>query len=194
MGLCRKAMSHFTRHVADDDGYTIVEVLIALTVLSLVLLAAEWGAIGSMAASTAAKEHSVATGLVTSVMAEAVSLPFEDLENGLNPDADCGSPSVNCLSHDPYVAESGSSYVVDLDGEIVPSSGSTIPVANTATAEQPFVPETSTVVEGVTYTVHAYPTVSSAAPGIVTVIAIVTWKAPTGATEKVVGEDGVAAP
>jgi prepilin-type N-terminal cleavage/methylation domain-containing protein len=181
----------------DNRGFTLIEVIVALAVLAIVLLAADRGAVESLSATAVAQEHSVASGLVTSTMAQAVALPFSDLKSGLN-------PSVDSLSSDSNVLASGttncsaspatSGYVLELNGSITPSSTSTIPVCNTNTSEAPLVPHVSTVKEGITYTVHTYPTMSTSAPGLVTVVVVVTWKSPTGGIQRVVGEDAIAAP
>ena len=46
-----------------DAGYSIVEVLLAITILAVVLLAAARGVMGERYAASVAKEHSVATRL-----------------------------------------------------------------------------------------------------------------------------------
>jgi hypothetical protein len=91
-------------------------------------------------------------------------------------------------------AAAASGYVLKLNGSVTPTATSSIPVCNLNASEAPLVPHISTVNEGVTYTVYAYPTTDTAAPGIVTVVVVVTWKAPNGEIQKVVGEDGIAAP
>lgn len=68
------------------------------------------------------------------------------------------------------------------------ANGATLATGNSNTAEAPLVPHIATVTAGVPFTVATYPTVSSAAPGVVTVTVIVSWKPPTGGTDRVVGE------
>ena len=170
-----------------EEGNSLIEVLVAITLLAGIMLAANRGAIGALTAAAVAKEHSVASGLVSASVAEAVALPFADLESGLN-------PTVDTLANDANIVKSGSNYVLELNGTIVPSSTSTIPVSNSKTSETPIVPHVSTVNEGIPYTVDTYPTMSTSAPGLVTVVVVVSWKSPTGGTEQVVGEDAIAAP
>ena len=98
------------------------------------------------------------------------------------------------FSTDPNIVKSGSNYLLELNGSVVPTATSTIPVSNTNSSETPIVPHVSTVNEGITYTVYTYPTTDTAAPGLVTVVVVVTWKAPNGGAQRVVGEDGIAAP
>jgi prepilin-type N-terminal cleavage/methylation domain-containing protein len=182
----------------DDQGFSLIEVLVALTLIAVIFVAADRGAIEGLSAAALVKERSVASGLMTSAMAEAIALPFSDLENGLNPTTDTSfatdpnivaSGSTNCSATPPT-----SGYELKLKGSVVPTSTSTIPVCNTKTSDAPLVPHVSTVLEGINYNVYAYPTTSTSAPGLVTVVVVVTWKSPTGNAQQVVGEDGVAAP
>lgn len=173
----------------------MVEVIVAMVILAVVLLGAERAVTDSMAASLLAKEHSVATGLASQAVAEAVALPFQDLEEGLNPSATCPSlGGANCLANDPYIVKSGSTYELVVHGSVVPTGSSSIPTSNTNSAEAPIVPEISTVTEGITYTVRTYPTVTSSSPSLVTVVVIVSWQPPTGGTAQVVSEDGIGQP
>lgn len=179
---------------ADDSGFSLIEVLVALVLLAIVLLGAERAVTDSMEATVLAKEHSVANGLITQAMAEAVAIPFQDLEEGLNPNATC--PALgggNCLASDPYLVQSGSSYQLKINGSYVPSSSYTVPTSNSNSSESPIVPEVSTVTEGIPYTVYVYPTVTSSSASLVTVVAVVSWHSPHGIT-KVIGEDSVSRP
>lgn len=194
MRAVRSRLARLRRRTTGDGGFSLIEVLVAMTLLSVVLLGAERAVTDTMEASLLAKEHSIATGLVTQAMAEAVALPFQDLEEGLNQNADC--PALgggNCLSHDPYLSYDGTAYQLTLNGVVQPSAGSTVPVSNTKASEAPIVPEVTTVSQGVTYTVSAYPTVNSDQPKLVTVVVIVTWRSPSG-NARVVGEDAIGQP
>ena len=171
----------------DDRGSTLIETLLGITLLAIILLAATRGAIGSLSAASIGKERSVATGIMSAAMAQAVALPFPYLVSGLNPTADS-------LANDPNIVKSGSSYMLELHGNIAPTAASTIPVSNTNSSEPPLVPHVAAVLEGINYTVDTYPTTSTSTPGLVTVVVIVTWKSPTGGKDQVVGEDGIAAP
>ena len=178
-----------------------MELLIAIALLVTVLVGSEVVVSHSLNGVTVAKEYSIATGLLNQDMAEAVALPFADLQSGLNTAATCGSPSVNCLTNDKYIVKSGANYVLEVNGSVVPSAASIIPVANTNSSEAPVVPQISTVLPqpGVTYTVRTYPTIlSTCTPGtescVVTVVVLVTWPSPTGGTDRVIGEEGIATP
>ena len=170
-----------------DKGSTLIETLLSISLLAIILLAATRGAIGSLSAASIGKERSDATGIMSVAMAQAVALPFAYLQSGLNTSADS-------LANDSNIVKSGSSYVLELNGNIAPTAASTIPVSNTNSPEPPLVPHVVAVLEGINYTVHTYPTTSTSTPGLVTVVVIVTWKSPTGGKDQVVGEDGIAAP
>lgn len=165
---------------ADDAGFGLIEVLVAVFLLTIVVLIVLRGTITAMSASVLAKEHSVATSLITGAVAEVTALPFADLQAGLNPVAD------NLLA-DPTISQSGSTYT------FVPT-GATIPTSNTNTSETPLVPHVETTTVGIPYNVAVYPTTTSASPGLVTVNVLVTWTAPTGGLQTASGQAQIAAP
>jgi len=186
-GGARAFWTHASRHFRNrcqdsrgDDGFSIIEAVIATALLSIALITVERGAIVAMSAASVAKEHSVATSLVSGDIAQLVALPFTDLQAGLN-------PSVDSLTSDPNITQSGSTYTFKLNG-------ATIPTTNTNTSEAPLVPHITTVTVGIPFSVATYPTVSASRPGLVTVTVIVKWKAPTGGTDQVVGQTQIAAP
>ncbi len=163
-----------------DEGFSIIEALVAVTILTVSLLAVERGSVAAISAASVAKEHAVASSLVSGDIAQLVALPFADVNVGLN-------PSVDSLASDPYITKSGSTYTFTLNG-------ATIPTTNAKTSEAPLVPHITTVSAGIAFTVATYPTVSSATPGLVTVTVLVTWKPPTGGKDRAVGETQIAAP
>lgn len=171
------------RSKAGDDGFALIEALVAIVILAVVLIAAEWGVATALSASSSAKYHDIASGLVSSTMASALALPFPELQAGLN-------PSVDDLSNDPNITAviSGgvTSYVLNLTGATIATSG-------TSASESPLVPHMTSVTDGVTFHVATYPTISSASPGLVTVVVVVSWSS-GGESNQVVGEQGVASP
>ncbi len=184
----------------DDAGFSLLELIVALAVLALVLVGSEVVLGKSVGAVSVGNEYAVATALLKADMAEAVALPFADLQNGLNQYATCGSPAINCLGSDPNLVKSGSTYELDINGVVEPTASSIVPVNNTNTSESPIVPEITQVTPqpGIGYTVRTYPTLSSTCTPatescVVTLVVIVTWTGPTGA-DRVVGEEGIATP
>ena len=164
-----------------DEGFTIVEVLVAVTLLTVVLLAVERGSIVDLSAASVAKEHSVATSLVSGDIAQVVALPFADVQAGLNASAESLS------TDDPQYIKCVSGVCTFL------MNGATIPTSNTNSSEAPLVPHIATVDIGIPYQVATYPTMSSIG-NLVTVTIVVTWKSPTGGTLHAVGQTQIAPP
>ena len=161
-----------------DQGSVLLEVLIAFSLLAVVIMAADSGTMFSTAAASVAQQRSVASTLVSADVANASSIPFNDLSNGLNPNAET-------LSNDSNIQVVGSTYTLKLTGATLASS-------NTNTSETPLVPHISiSTIRGVAYKVSTYPSSSS---GIVTLVVIVTWTSALGGTAKLVGETQMAAP
>ena len=156
----------------------LLEVLIAFSLLAVVIMAADSGTMFSTAAASIAQQRSVASTLVSADVANASSIPFTDLSNGLNPNAET-------LTNDANIHVSGNTYTLAL-------TGATLATSNTNTSEAPLVPHISTsTIRGVAYKVATYPSTSS---GLVTLVVIVTWQSALGGTGKLVGETQLAAP
>jgi hypothetical protein len=178
----------------DESGFTLVEVAVAILLLTVVFLGAEWAVISTMAAASLSREHTEAVSLITRTVSKAEALTFSSVWTGLNPSAD------SSLSTDRYVTQSGSTYTLSLL-----SSNNTIATCSTSTSNKPLVPHTNTLSDGITYTISAYP-ISSPTPSCaggasagnppanasVTLVVVVSWKAPKGQSEKVVGQAVIA--
>lgn len=177
-GLCHLRKRFRVTH--GDDGFSIIEALVAVSLLTISLLAVERASIAAISASSVAKENSVASSLVSADIAQLVALPFADVDAGLN-------PTVDSLTTDPYITKSGSTYTFTL-------TGATLATSNSNTSEIPLVPHINAVTAGIVFSVATYPTVSAAAPGLVTVTVVVSWKPPTGGKDRVYGEIQIAAP
>ena len=68
----------------EETGFTLIEVVIAFTILGVLFLAIEWAAIGGSTASATAAQRATATSLASQAIAQAQALPFADLQAGLN--------------------------------------------------------------------------------------------------------------
>ena len=161
-----------------EEGFVLLEVLIAFSILVLVILATSTEAIVSTVAASAAQQRSVAATLISADVASAEALPFSDLTAGLNPTADA-------LAADPAIQTSGSNYVLKL-------TGATLATSNTNSSESPLVPHISTTKVGIPYRVATYPVAS--ATGLVTLVVIVSWTSALGGTTQLVGETQIASP
>ena len=164
---------------SDEAGFTLVEVLVAITLLAILLVGLAGEGIDALSTSSYANQRSVAAGLISGAMAQVTALPFADLQAGLNP--------ADSLAGDPNVTQSGNGY-------IFAPSGATLATSGTSTSEPPLVPHVTTVTVGIPYHVAVYPTVSASSPGLVTVTVIVTWSSSTVGSSSESGVTQVAAP
>ena len=173
-----------------DAGMSLVEVIVSMAILSGVLASTQLAVTNTMSAALVARQHTVATSLISTAVYEAEALPFDSLQNGLDPTADplCSDSNVSCV-----LVGLSTTYYLKATGAAIAACGTTSP-------EAPLVPHVTTVnVGGTAYSISAYPTVSTSACGtsplLVTLVVIVTWRAPNAARSyQVVGEVGIAAP
>jgi hypothetical protein len=156
----------------------LLEVVIGFSLFCVVILAASSGSVASMASASVAHERFIASTLVSQDIATATTLPFADLEAGLN-------PTVESLTSDPNIQLVGSSYVLKL-------TGGSLATSNTNTSEAPLVPHISTVTVGIPYKVATYPVATST--DLVTLCVVVSWTSAASQTSQVVGEIQIAAP
>lgn len=164
-----------------EDGFGLLEVVVALALFAVVLLAADSGSVVSTTAAEAAKQRSVAASLITDDIASVDALKFGDVLTGLN-------PSVDTLTKDHNITVSGSTYTFT-------PTGATLLTTNSNTSEAPIVPHLSSVpVGGTNYEVATYPCAVSGNANLVNVVVIVTWTSNDGLTGKLTGEALVAAP
>jgi prepilin-type N-terminal cleavage/methylation domain-containing protein len=171
-----------------DGGFSLLEVVIAIGLFSIILVGTDLGAVVTMSSALTVREHSVATSLISATVSEVEALPFAAVQAGLD-------PTVDSLSADPnigVVVNGGvTSYVLNTNGSPIATCGTTSP-------ESPLVPHITTVTSGITYHVAVYPTVSSPScssnPQVVTLVVMVSWSSSSGAGNKVVGETAIAAP
>ena len=68
----------------EETGFTLIEVVIAFSILGILFLAIEWAAIGGSTASATAAQRATATSPASQAIAQAQALPFADLQAGLN--------------------------------------------------------------------------------------------------------------
>jgi prepilin-type N-terminal cleavage/methylation domain-containing protein len=120
---------------APDAGFTIVEVLVAISLLTVVLLCTLQGVIVSLSAASTAKQRAIATGLISGDIATLTALPYISLQQGLN-------PAVDSLSTDPRIT---ATVTNGLTTYVFTGNGATIPASNTASSQSPLVPHIQTV-------------------------------------------------
>jgi type II secretory pathway pseudopilin PulG len=158
-----------------EGGFALLEVAVAASILLTVLtgigtlLGGELVNVGRSAA------EQTANGLLTQAMEQVRALPFQIVVDGLSAtDATIATdPNIQVTGHSP-----NQTYTYKPAGcTPSPSSGcgETIPVASPYT-QAPFNPHLSqTTIEGIRYTVAAYPTLDSEETGFYRVTVTVSW-------------------
>jgi hypothetical protein len=178
--LARRANRH------GDEGMSLVEIAATLAIFSTVVVSTQLAVQNALSAATIARDHTVATSLVSTAIYQAEALPFSTLQQGVDPTTEnlCNDPNITCV---------GSTYYLRSTGAVIAACG-------TAASASPIIPHTQSVsVGGTIYMLSAYPTVSSdscsSGPLLVTLVVVVTWHSPSkSVTNTVTAEVGIAAP
>lgn len=108
-----------------EAGVTLVELLVAMTVLAIVFAGTTAGMITSLDVNTEGRAASVATGLATASIEDALASDFADLED-----------EVSTPVPDDVQTVDGLRYTVTRDVSWVPSSGVTGPCIGTSPSDQ----------------------------------------------------------
>jgi prepilin-type N-terminal cleavage/methylation domain-containing protein len=167
-GLLRRARPISLQRVrtSGDDGFTMVEVLVTMIIVSTALLALFGMQVQAASTISLAKERTQATGFANQTLEQIRALPWATVKLGLK----TADPS---LSGDPNVSGNCATSC-----SFVPSYGGTsepIVLGNQATA--PLFPRVTTnVLDANTYTTRTYVSrPSDASLDAVWVTVVVTW-------------------
>ena len=132
----------------DDDGFSLIELVMAIFIFSVITTALGYVLTGSMVNVAFARQRQVANHLATQAMEQVRALPFSTLAAGLD--------RTDLATADPNVSVIGSGATAVYT--FTPTS-ETIPTGTSGTAQVPLNPHRQTkVVNGTTYTVAVYPT------------------------------------
>lgn len=175
-------------HNPGSGGFALIEILVAITVLAMVMVAG--GAVLGTQMETMSSTRSAqgADGILTQALSEIRALPYSTVEAGLS----------NTVSS-PYITKSGTTWTfVDHSARLAgQGNGEQIPHASSPSkAPAPFYPDptTSHVVNGTRMTVLAVPTFYTApppgtphggpvvVPGVIRITVIVSWSGHGGHT------------
>ena len=138
----------------DDDGYTIMEVVVAMIVIAIGLLGLMAVQVRSLSTVQLAKERQTATALANRAMEQLRAVPYTVLQGGLkctelvgDPDVTVTNPSGACT------ATFSPSYDSSISGEtVVTTTGTQVAPLS------PHVPASDTSLNGAAYRVRTYVT------------------------------------
>ena len=178
-------IARFRRRTSADDGFTLVELTVAMVVTLIVMSSLAIVFIGSIKGVALAKQRQAATGLATSTMEQFRALDYGTLSAGLYcsdlaADANitvtgtCGAGGSTVT-----LATAGLSEAVKVQTSAAPASSPGLP---------PVYPHVVTkAVENVRYTTKSYVTISPTTPSAFNLTVFVSWSsnASKGATKTV---------
>jgi len=171
--------SHWNSRDRDESGFSILEVVVAFTILVVAIFAIEYGVAQTTKAGVDATQMSTETGLANQAIVQAEALPFADLQLGASPTNDTKwvlNHAGLALLEWPQVTYSGGTYTLTLN-PTAPVVVGTVLATNTATTgEAPVVPFVSSHTMGnVKYKVAVFTTAVAGHPtlDLVRVTAIV---------------------
>jgi len=165
------AVSRLRARSVSEEGFTIVEMMVAMMVISIVMTSLMYVMATSLKQVSFAKQREVANSLVDKTMEQARALTYQTIQLGLD-DHDVTASS------DPNITVSGSTFTYVPTGETVvhgnKNGTSTCPAASVCTA--PLIPhQSTTTLNGSTYTISTYVTNFSGSAGAYRVTVTVGW-------------------
>ena len=184
-------ISRFRRRRSEDDGFTLVELTVAMVITLLVMSSLIIVFLGSIRGVALSKQRQAATGLATATMEQFRALDYGTLSAGLycsdltgafaDPNVTvsgtCGAGGTATL------APAGSSISETLKVQTgTPPAGGIAPITPHVTTK---------TIEKVTYTTRAYVTVSPTTPAAFNLTVLVSWASNVTRGTKTVTERSV---
>jgi len=154
-----------------EEGFTIIEMLVAMMVLAIVMTSLMYVMASSLKQVAFAKQRQTAAALVDKTMEQARALPYSMIQLGLD-DHDVTSSS------DSNISVSGSTYTYTPTGETIvhgnQNGNASCPGATVCQA--PLVPHKSTAsLNSTAYTISTYVTNFSGSTGAYRITVVVSW-------------------
>ena len=164
-------LSRLRARSRSEEGFTVVEMMVALMVISIVMTSIAYMMAVSLKQVSFAKEREVANSLVDKTMEQARALPYSMIQTGLD-DTDVTT------SHDTNITVSGSTFTYVPTGETIvhgsQNGSSTCPSASHCQA--PLIPHRSTTtLNGSAFTISTYLTNFSGSAGAYRITVVVSW-------------------
>jgi prepilin-type N-terminal cleavage/methylation domain-containing protein len=145
-----------------EDGFTIVEMMVATAVILIVMTALAYVGTSSLTGIAFSKQRQTANQLLGRAMEQVRALPFQTVANGL-------ASTDSTVTGDSNISVNGSTWTFGGTNE-------TIPHGTISGTQAPFVPHKATsALNGTTYTTSAYPTNYAGLSGTYRVTVIVSW-------------------
>jgi type II secretory pathway pseudopilin PulG len=168
------AVSRLRARSGSEEGFTIVEVLVAMMVITIVMTSVMYLMATALKQASFAKQREAASSLVDKTMEQARALSFSVIQTGLD-DHDVTSSS------DPNISISGSTYTYTPTGETIvhgnQNGSQSCPGATVCQA--PLIPhQSTTTLNGSTYTISSYLTNFSGSAGAYRITVVVSWSRP----------------
>lgn len=163
----------------------MVEVVVAITILTVVLVAVAGSALVSLRAVTLGRQRTTANSLASQSLEQLRALPFATVAKGLD-DTDLRAAPI-----DAAITRVGTAYT--FNGETLPHGN----IVTAGTTLPPLVPHRSTqTTNGVAYTVATYVTQVAGSTGVVRATVVVSWgtSSTPGAAHSVTSSTLLAAP
>lgn len=167
-----------------DEGFTVVEVLVAMVIILVVATASMSALLSTEKNLGAARQRQWASSLATQAIEQLRALPYTTLTAGLR-SADIGT--------DPFVTASGGSYTLSIPRTVSGSAADIsepLQTSGTSSTPAPLNPHVATPATtapstfAVPPTVSVYVTTNTADAGAYTLTAVVRWT-PNGGTQRV---------
>jgi prepilin-type N-terminal cleavage/methylation domain-containing protein len=165
MNLLTRTLARTRRfHESGDGGFTVLEVMVALSIFAVGLLAVSMSSLVALRNIAFSRQRQAATGYVNSTIEEARGLPYATITTGMKT-SDLDPAQDSNIS---YSAGPPATYTF---------RGESIPNASTATPPAPLYPHrVSVAMGGTTYTRKVYITqASGVAAGAFRLTVLVSW-------------------
>lgn len=185
-----------TRAGISDRGFSLIEVVVALAVLSIVLVSVGQVLASQVTVTTTTKNQAVAQGLLTKTLAALRVLPFQDLSRGLD-----ASDTTTGTSH---IVKTGATWVFSDTKEPRDGTGETVLHSTPGTTAPPPMPlyphVNSRMLNGSRFSVAVFPTqfetpplhtpshTAALVPGLIRATVVVSWLTGTGRSATLTGQ------
>lgn len=156
-----------------DSGFTMIELILAMVIVSIVMMAMLGLYVGSLETTVVAKQRQSASAIATQNLERLRALPYDVIRAGLATSDLTGDPSISSTSPAPRLQMNGIDEVL---------------VTSTTQNKQPLFPHRRVeTVDGVAYTVAVYVTQGTTPTPTYQLTSVVSWaQAGNGADKQVV--------